>query len=76
MYRKRLVCTVYAQMSITEDQTRCLMYIVDSFVMVFGETSTPRHKRGCLYRIQYLRAGLNKSINKGHKKKILAFSLF
>jgi predicted helicase len=25
---------------------------------------------------QYLRAGLNKSINKGHKKKILAFSLF
>jgi hypothetical protein len=31
---------------------------------------------GGKYVLQYLRAGLNKSINKGHKKKILAFSLF
>ena len=29
MYRKRLVCAVYAQMNITEDQTRRLMYIVE-----------------------------------------------
>jgi hypothetical protein len=28
MYRKRLVCTTYAQMNITADQTRRLMYIV------------------------------------------------
>ena len=48
MYRKRLVCAAYAQMDITEDQTRCLMYIVDPFVMVSGETPAPRHKRGCL----------------------------
>jgi len=27
MYRKRLVCVAYAQMNITEDQTRRLMYI-------------------------------------------------
>ena len=48
MYRNRLVCAAYTQMNITENQTRRLMYIVDSFVMVFGETSAPRHKRGCL----------------------------
>ena len=27
MYRKRLVCDAYAQMNITEDHTRRLMYI-------------------------------------------------
>ena len=29
MYRKRLVCAAYAQMNITEDQTRRLMYMVE-----------------------------------------------
>ena len=37
MYRKRLVCAVYAQMDITADQTRRLMYIIIGYMSGRGD---------------------------------------
>ena len=50
MYRKRLVCAAYAQMNITEDQTRRLMYIggkYDGRKREIGTTFWEKPPSGC-----------------------------